>query len=79
MLTFVKDENDKYGAQEGKHDDKVMSLGIALSIRTQQSTYVEEDKKYIRLMGEDLKKNFKWEQDLIDDYYRASDEVKERC
>ena len=78
MLTFVKDENDKYGAQEGKHDDKVMSLGIALSIRTQQSTYVEEDKKYIRLMGEDLKKNFKWEQDLIDDYYRASDEVKER-
>ena len=72
MLTFVKDENDKYAAQEGKHDDKVMSLGIALSIRTQQSTYVEEDKKYIKMA------DFKWEQDLIDDYYRASDEIKER-
>ena len=22
--------------------------------------------------------DFKWEQDLIDDYYRASDEVRER-
>ena len=72
MLTFIKDENDKYGAQEGKHDDKVMSLGIALSIRTQQSTYVEEDKKYIKMA------DFKWEQDLIDDYYRASDEIRER-
>ena len=69
MLTFVKDQEGKYGAIEGKHDDKVMSYGIALSARTQQTATMPEEAP---------KKLFKWSDDLKEDYRRASKEVRER-
>jgi phage terminase large subunit len=48
MLTFVKNEQGRAEAQNGKHDDCIMSLAIAYHIRTQQShivetTHIEED------------------------------------
>jgi phage terminase large subunit len=36
MLTFIRDENFRAAAEEGAHDDCVMSLGIAHQIRGQQ-------------------------------------------
>lgn len=38
MITFVRDENGKVQAEEGKHDDLVMALAIAHHIRSQQRT-----------------------------------------
>ena len=37
MLTFVKNEKGRPEAQEGYHDDQVMSLAITYYIREQQS------------------------------------------
>lgn len=37
MLTFIKNEKGRPEAQEGYHDDQVMSLAIAYDIRDQQS------------------------------------------
>lgn len=47
MLTFVKNDNGKPEAMQGKHDDLIMALAIAYNARSQQSTalyeeYVEE-------------------------------------
>ena len=68
-LTFVKNKEGKYEAIEGKHDDKVMSLGIALYSRSQQTFDVPVAPREIK---------FKWSEDLKEDYRRASKEVKER-
>lgn len=70
MLTFVKDDNGHYAAQEGKHDDKVMSYGIALCAQGQQRSDLP--------VIEEVKMKFKWPQDLKDDYARADEETKER-
>ena len=40
MLTFVRDEQGRPAAQEGKHDDDVMALAIAHAVRHQQKTGV---------------------------------------
>lgn len=67
MLTFVYDENWKPQAEEGEHDDLVMSLAIAHYIRSQQTTgelREEEEKKVV------------WTEDMMDDYNRAG--AKER-
>lgn len=68
-LTFVKNKEGKYEAIEGKHDDKVMSLGIALYSRSQQTFDVPKAPREIK---------FKWSEDLKEDYRRASKEIKER-
>lgn len=68
-LTFVKNKEGKYEAIEGKHDDKVMSLGIALYSRSQQTFDVPKAPREIK---------FKWSDDLKEDYRRASKEMKER-
>ena len=70
MLTFVKDDHGHYAAQEGKHDDKVMSYGIALCAQGQQRSEIP----VVKLN----KKKFKWEDDLKSDYYKADKETKER-
>lgn len=43
MLTFVKNEQDRAEAMQGKHDDLVMCKAIAYNARSQQSMVVEED------------------------------------
>ena len=67
MLTFVYDENWKPQAEEGEHDDLVMSLAIAHHIRCQQGTAVTTKEK---------KKN-PWTQDMWDDFERGSPEDRE--
>ena len=64
MLTFVYDENWKPQAEEGEHDDLVMSLAIAHHIRSQQGTQLTavEGKKIV------------WTEDMWEDYHRASPE-----
>lgn len=71
MLTFVKDDNGHYAAQEGKHDDKVMSYGIALCARSQQKTEMPKIKKKRANMS-------KWPKDLREDYAKADKYTKER-
>lgn len=56
MLTFVYDENWKPQAENGKHDDLVMSLAITHAIRGQQSSV----------------KRRKWTKTMWEDYRRAS-------
>ena len=41
-LTFVKKQNGKKEAENGYHDDRVMTLGIGLMIRDQQDFFVKE-------------------------------------
>lgn len=67
MLTFVYDENFKPQAEEGEHDDLVMSLAITHYIRSQQTT------------GElsDIQSEKKWTQDQWEDYNHASAKDRE--
>lgn len=64
MLTFVYDENWKPQAEEGEHDDLVMSLAIAHHIRVQQTS--------LAVMPESQKK--RWTEDMWEDYERATPE-----
>ena len=68
MLTFVYDENWKPQAEEGEHDDLVMSLAIAHYIRSQQTT---------QLLEETGEKGTKWTEDMWEDYNRASPRERE--
>ena len=63
MLTFVRNENGRPEAQEGAHDDCVMSLAIAYYSREQQHTAAEYQ-------------NRRWSRDMWEDYNRASPEEK---
>ena len=63
MLTFVYDENWKPQAEEGEHDDLVMSLAIAHHIRSQQTTMLEEP---------DKQTGSHWTQDMWEDFERGS-------
>lgn len=67
MLTFVRDESFKPTAEEGAHDDTIMSLAIAHYIRPQQT--------YLPLEPE--KKKVKWHPSQWEDYDRASPEERE--
>lgn len=49
LLTFVKKENGKKEAEAGFHDDRVMSFGIALMSRDQQSYVVKEEIKETKI------------------------------
>jgi len=44
MLTFVKNEQGRPEAQDGKHDDLIMGLAITYQIRDQQEYKAKEDK-----------------------------------
>jgi hypothetical protein len=59
MLTFVFNQQNKPEAQEGCHDDCVLSLAIAYGVRDQQTTKIklpEPDKTVIQLDKERLAK-----------------------
>ena len=71
MLTFVRDERGRAAAQEGSHDDLVMSLAIAYRVRPQQSMRDEhgespQDKRTV------------WTKDMWEDYNHASPDARKR-
>ena len=68
MLTFVYDEAWKPQAEEGEHDDLVLSLAIAHFIRSQQSTQVRNP----AANGRDG-----WTRDMWEDYNKASQSERE--
>lgn len=43
-LSFIKNENGRPEAEQGKHDDRVMAMAIAHYIRPQQQMAIEEEK-----------------------------------
>lgn len=63
MLSFVYDESWRAQAEEGEHDDLVISLAIAHNIRSQQTTAVRVKPS----------KRMKWTEDMWEDYNRASE------
>ncbi len=68
MLTFVYDEKWKPQAEEGEHDDLVMSLAIAHFIRSQQTTSEARG-------GQEGKRH--WTQDQWEDWNKASRQDRE--
>ncbi len=62
MLTFVRDESYRPEAEEGAHDDCIISLAIAHHIRPQQS-YVKEAEQ-----GETVE----WSESMWEDYRKAT-------
>ena len=67
MLTFVYDDKWHAAAEQGEHDDLVMALAIAHAIRGQQDTRIE---------AEEDEASAVWTQDMWEDYYRASPEMR---
>ena len=63
MLTFVYDEKWKAQAEEGEHDDLVLSLAITHFIRAQQTTLVRKPS---------AEGGARWTNDMWEDYNRAS-------
>jgi hypothetical protein len=49
MLTFIKDKDGRYDAEDGKHDDLLFSDMISEAIGSQQTRQVEEIKKAVEL------------------------------
>jgi hypothetical protein len=47
MLTFIRDENGRPEAEQGKHDDCVLALAIAHKVRDQQKTEAPKAKEGI--------------------------------
>ena len=68
MLTFVRKDTGKAEAQEGKHDDLVMSYAIANHIRSAQTSAIKGKPP------EKLK--LEWTPDMRQDYARASPEER---
>lgn len=69
MLTFIRDAKGKAVAEEGAHDDCVISLGICYQIRSQQSM-----KPILRAVAHE---KVKWTADLWSDYRNADADGKE--
>ena len=67
MLTFVRNEDYRPEAEEGCHDDCVMSLAIAHYIRPQQSYLAEPEKKV----------TVEWSESMWEDYRHASSAERE--
>ena len=65
MLTFIRNENYRPEAEEGAHDDCVMSLAIAHYIRPQQEYTIAEKVK-----------TGKWTESMWEDYYNADPETQ---
>ena len=70
-LTFITNEHGRKEAMQGKHDDLVMSLGIGYYVRNAH---------YFRVQYKEpeLKKLFKWSEDLKQDYYKADFATRKR-
>ena len=70
-LTFITNEHGRKEAMQGKHDDLVMSLGIGYYVRNAH---------YFRVLPAEpeLKKLFKWSEDLKQDYYKADLATRKR-
>lgn len=68
MLTFVYDQNWKAQAEQGEHDDLVMSLAITHFIRGQQTTQVRSKEKMA---------GAHWTNDMWEDYNRATPEERD--
>ena len=66
MLTFVRNEDFRAEAEDGAHDDCVMSLAIAHYIRPQQDYLAEADPV----------QTVQWTESMWEDYQRASDEER---
>lgn len=66
MLSFARNEEGRAEAVDGAHDDCVLALAITYYIRDQQTTRVEGVKAT----------RVRWEEDMYEDYYRASAEEK---
>lgn len=65
MLTFIyAEETWRPEAEQGEHDDLVMSLAIAHQIRGQQST---------RIRVKDTGRRTRWTQDMMEDFNHASE------
>lgn len=75
MLTFVYDETWKGQAEEGKHDDLVMSLAIAHFIRGQQTTGMVDSGSGNG--GRHKGRQTEWSEDMRDDFNRASPRERE--
>lgn len=69
MLTFVYDENYKPQAEEGEHDDLVMSLAIAHHARPQQ--------RYNSITPSGRAAKTEWTADMWQDYRNASPRARE--
>jgi phage terminase large subunit len=67
MLTFVRNEKMRAEAEEGAHDDCIMSLAIAHFIRPQQKM-VKEVKQ--------AEPTAVWSDDMWEDYYNADEESR---
>lgn len=67
MLTFVRNEKMRAEAEEGAHDDCIMSLAIAHFIRPQQKM-VKETKQ--------AEPTAVWSDDMWEDYYNADEESR---
>lgn len=67
MLTFVRDENFKPCAEEGAHDDCVMSLAIAHYLRPYEDCVAK---------AEDSGERVEWHPSQWEDYYAASADEK---
>lgn len=68
MMSFVRNDHGRAEAAEGAHDDLIMALAIALYVRAQAPPAVAA--KEIR--------KAKWEPDMFEDYYNASDEDRQK-
>ena len=66
MLTFIRNEKFRPEAEEGAHDDCVMSLAIAHYIRPQQDYLTAQERK-----------RRKWTSDMWEDYNNASPREKD--
>lgn len=66
MLTFVRNEDFRPEAQEGAHDDCIMSFAIALEIRGQKTTEIMPERAEQKA----------WTEDMWDDYISADEEEK---
>ena len=66
MLTFVRNEDFRPEAQEGAHDDCIMSFAIALEIRGQQTTEITPERAEQKA----------WTEDMWEDYLSADEEEK---
>ncbi len=67
MLTFVRNEKLRPEAEEGAHDDCVLSLAIAWYIRPQQRVTVQT---------KEPEPVVKWTEDMWDDYYSADEDTR---
>lgn len=67
MLTFVRNEKLRPEAEEGAHDDCVLSLAIAWYIRPQQRMTV---------LTKEPEGKAKWTEDMWEDYYSADAETR---